>query len=400
MNKIEQGPADQLLRRGGAEQANAGTVDEHEFAVLVNVNGIGRQLDQLAIAGLHLRHRKRGALALRNVAGNNLHSGLPAKCERRRCHFDFHSGTVRAQVGLFHWLRCFAVLDLHTNALPDQVTELGRHKIHHRPTQQVLRSRRTKQRDTGTIQIDVLQVLVDEDGIRRKFDQAAIAVLGLAQGAFCRRAPADVLHGADHAYRRRILVVDHKAAVVDVGVCPVTAPKTVFVAPGLASRVDQSMDAVDYAGLVLGMNRVVPGFDSRSDFVGPVTEQRLVPLVPPDAVGGEVPVPDCVVGCPGNDPEPLHIAEQDVVGALALDGNAGERCDGLDRVEFACNGGAWLAVVHGQGSQYLATFRNDRMRPAGAQSISQGDITELCPEGIDADVSHHDQFLAVGGGPA
>ena len=269
-------------------------------------------------------------------------------------------------------------------------------KVQDRATQQLLRIRRPEQFHCGEIDIDVLHVLVHENRLGRQLHQAPVPVLRFAQRVLGLPALGDVLHRTDHADGLAGGIPDHKPAVQNESIGPVATAEAVFAGPGLPSGIDQRVNPADDPLPVLRMNGLVPGFDSGFGLVRQVAEQGPESLVPPDLVVEQIPVPDDIVGCPGDDLEPFDCTQQHFPGLPALDGDASERGGGLNQLQFAGIRLPWLAVVHRQCPQQPSVMGDDRVRPAGAQAMAQGQLPIVLPQWIGGDLLHHDHFLAPG----
>ena len=163
-----------------------------------------------------------------------------------------------------------------------------------------------------------------ENRFGRKFDQASITVLGFAQRVFGILARADILHCADHPYGLAVGVPYHEAPIEDGRVRRVSTAEAVLVRPGLPAGIDQVMNSGDDPLPVFGVDAFVPRADVRPDFLRRIAEQRLVRIIPPDRIVDQLPVPDDIVGCAREHPEPLDGTEQLLLGLRAFDRDAGE----------------------------------------------------------------------------
>ena len=121
-------------------------------------------------------------------------------------------------------------------------------------------------------------------------------LLGLPELVLELLALGDVHHGADHPHGLALAVVQHVPPVEHVGVGAVDLPVSVFRAPALRPAVDRGVDVGHDAVPILGVDVLVPPRDVGADLLWRVAEDRGDPLVPPQRVAHQVPVPHRVVG--------------------------------------------------------------------------------------------------------
>ena len=132
-------------------------------------------------------------------------------------------------------------------------------------------------------------------------------------------ALGEVLHGPDHAQRPAGLVAQHGPAIEHVGIGAVGAAEAIFIRPGFAGAVDEGVDALVDPRPVVGMDVLDPplGAGAVTRGVG-MAEGGVDGLVPDHGVGGEVPIPDGVVGRPRREPVALRGLAQGFFRATAL----------------------------------------------------------------------------------
>jgi hypothetical protein len=183
-------------------------------------------------------------------------------------------------------------------------------------------------------------------------------LLKMALGSQCVREPRD---RGDHADRSAALVVGDVRAMLHDSVGAVRPPEPVLVGPSRCSFTDRGIDTRDDALTVGGVDPLVPPGDVASEQGRVVVEQGCCGLIPGDAVGGEVPVPDYLLRCLSQHPMPLLIDAQRDVGLLPL-GDVLDACDEVARLSFGarhhrhvherpydCAGRAHVPHLHGIG---------------------------------------------------
>ena len=137
-----------------------------------------------------------------------------------------------------------------------------------------------------------------DDGQRCLLDVERELALGLLARLLCFALRGDVHHRADHPHGHALPVVDDKATVNDVGEGAIATAETVFVRPKFAASLHGCLTSIPHATAVLRMQALHPPVNLRRDRISGVAEHGLHRLIPRDAAGGDVPVPDRVVGGP------------------------------------------------------------------------------------------------------
>ena len=95
------------------------------------------------------------------------------------------------------------------------------------------------------------------------------------------------------------------------------------------------------------------------------------------------------------------IALVDLVDQLCtLDGDRGDGQHLVDAIELIGARFARFAVVDGEAADRLSVAAEDRRRPAGQQSMLEGDVAVARPQRIGGDIGDDDAFAAMKGGPA
>jgi hypothetical protein len=125
-------------------------------------------------------------------------------------------------------------------------------------------------------------------------------VPGLRQLLFDPFALGDVHHGANHADGAARGIASHVRTIQNVGIPSIRTPVAVFIRPEVVTLFDDRTLTVQDAFPVFGMYVLVPPVPVIFHRLGRVTEDTLDAFVPPYAVGVEIPVPDGVVGGPGD----------------------------------------------------------------------------------------------------
>ena len=132
-----------------------------------------------------------------------------------------------------------------------------------------------------------------------------LKLLCLAQTAFHIDTLADVEHAADHANRPASLVPDHKAPIHDAGHLAVLFNEAILTAPEHRLAGNDFGHALGHLRTILGVKTLLPGLTAAIQLLPGIAEYRGDRVVPPDVPGGEIPVPDHVIDCAGNEFEAL-----------------------------------------------------------------------------------------------
>ncbi len=92
--------------------------------------------------------------------------------------------------------------------------------------------------------------------------------------------------------------------------------------------------------------------------------------------------------------------QQLAVGGVAFNGERRRLRDERDHLDVVVGWGADVAVVDREGSEQLPTCGEDRRRPARPQAVQGGEVLEVEPQRVGADVADVDGRPAPGGGAA
>ena len=153
-----------------------------------------------------------------------------------------------------------------------------------------------------------------DDGVASQIQQPC-----LRPDLLLRLAPLrHVLHRPNNPQRVAGRVPDDKSPVVDERVRAVLPAKAIFVRPELFTLINYRMDFFHHPSQILFVQPIRPGLDGGLDFLGTVAEERLKGGAPPDQVVGEIPVPNHVVGGPGDQLEACLTAAQRLFRAFSL----------------------------------------------------------------------------------
>ena len=106
-------------------------------------------------------------------------------------YFDLDDGPIHFQIFLLHDRDCFFLFVEQTEPFPDDPTVIGMDTIDHRTTQQLLGGIRAEKAQGAPVQVDECPVGLDEDRLRRVFDQRAEFFFAFPQRLFGSRAFED-----------------------------------------------------------------------------------------------------------------------------------------------------------------------------------------------------------------